>query len=49
MYNLERAIYSLPTKHGGLATFNPVEVASLEYQYSIKATKPLCDITKQHI
>ena len=39
----------LPTKNGGLAIFNTLEIANLEYEYSIKATKPLSDIIKQHI
>ena len=40
---LDRDIYSLPTKHGGLAIFNPAEMCDSEYKYSLAATNPLVD------
>ena len=45
--DLDRDIYSLPTKHGGLGIFNPAKISDLEYKYSISATKPLVNIIKQ--
>ena len=45
--DLDRSIYSLPTKFGGLAIFNPVEMCQLEHQYSVVATKPLSDAILQ--
>lgn len=37
----DREIYSLPTRFGGLAIFNPVEMANLEFENSAVATRPL--------
>ena len=39
--DIERDIYSLPTRFGGLAVLNPVEMCPLEYSLSRRATKPL--------
>jgi hypothetical protein len=37
----DRVIFGLPTRFGGLAIFNPVEVCQLEYEHSTKATNLL--------
>ena len=37
----DREIYSLPTRFGGLAIFNPVEMATLEFENSEIATRAL--------
>ena len=41
--NTDRDIYSLPTRFGGLAVSNPVEMCPLEYSLSRKATQPLTE------
>ena len=39
--SVERTILSLPTRHGGLNLVNPVEVADIHYNASLKITEPL--------
>ena len=43
----DREIYSLPTRFGGLAIFNPVEMTKLEYENSAVATRPLHEFILQ--
>ena len=38
---LDRAIFSLPAKFGGLGIFDPTKICQYEYQYSREATAPL--------
>ena len=42
--NLERRIFSLPAKYGGLGIFNPSNISQAEYNYSISVTQPLVDV-----
>ena len=44
---LDRQIYSLPTKFGGLGIFNPVETCPLEFERSLKITRPPIDLIKE--
>ena len=47
--NLERSLFSLPAKLGGLAIINPVEIADNEYKNSLMANQQLTEhILKQH-
>ena len=39
--DLDRQIFGLPTRFGGLAIFDPTEVCQHEYDYSLEATRPL--------
>ena len=41
---MERNIFALPVRYGGLGIFNPVDVCKLEYGRSISMTKPLVDL-----
>ena len=47
--DMYRLIYSLPTKYGGLAIWNPVTQCDFEYSYSKFATKPLTDMILKQI
>ena len=43
---LDRAIFSLPAKFGGLGIFDPTKICQYEYQYSREATAPLTEAIK---
>ena len=43
---LERSLFSLPIRMGGLNLFIPSEISDLEYSYSKKATLPLIDMIR---
>ena len=47
--DLERSLFSLPAKLGGLAIINPVDIADTEYRNSLMANRQLTEnILKQH-
>ena len=39
--DVERKLYSLPARYGGLGIINPQEIADMEYGYSIAATQQI--------
>ena len=39
--DLDKDIFSLPAKHGGLGIFSPVSMCEQEYSNSVTATKPI--------
>ena len=47
---LDRAMYSLPAKYGGLSLLNPVEICNIEHSNSKSATRSIVDsILKQKV
>ena len=45
--DIDRRLYGLPTKFGGLGIFNPVSISQLEFERSLSATRPLVDLIKE--
>ena len=45
--DIERRLFALPYRYGGLGIRNPVETADTEYEASTKVTQPLADLIVQ--
>ena len=46
---IERKIFSLPVKYGGLGVRDPTKVADVEYYRSCKITEPLVKLIKDQV
>ncbi|CAB4039183.1 Hypothetical predicted protein [Paramuricea clavata] len=46
--NEERSLLSLPTRHSGLNLPNPVDLAEIQHDASLKLTEPLKKMTLSH-
>ena len=46
--DVERNLFALPPRRGGLGLYNPVGLASQEFDASYKITEPLCKLLLSH-